>query len=94
MFGDKKPAPRRSGPDSPGRRRAEAEAKVEFYVTDGYNGIRFCKGIAPDFIGRIEYAYSCFMARQPQSSRGFDLLRNASSPCALDAIYETVKVQA
>jgi ferredoxin len=94
MFGDRRQASRHSSPDSPGCCHTEAEAKVEFYVTEDCNGCGLCKRVAPDFFDCIEFAYSYFMVRQPQTTREVELLRSASSLCALDAICETIKVQA
>lgn len=94
MFGKTKLGQKCPSEDSSKSPRAEKEAGIEFYVTDDCNGCGLCKSVAPDFFGCVEYTYSYFMTRQPQTLREVELLRNASSLCALDAICETIKVQA
>jgi len=89
MFEDRRHASRCSGSDSPGCRRAETEAKVEFYVTDDCNGCGLCKSIAPNFFDCVEYAYPCFIIRQPRTKYEVELLRHASDLRVLDAIRQT-----
>lgn len=67
---------------------------VEFFVTEECNGCGLCRSIAPDFFDYVEYAYSYFLTRQPQSQSQVDLLREVSSLCVVDALRETTKPHA
>ncbi len=65
------------------------EAPAEFYITEDCNGCGLCKSAAPGFFDCVEFAYSYFITRQPQTEREVEFLKGAASVCDLDAIQET-----
>ncbi len=61
---------------------------VEFFVTEDCNGCGLCKNMAPELFQCVEYAYSYFLTRQPNSEKEVDLLNDIVDLCPVDALHQ------